>query len=175
MEIWERTRESIENEKFNAVKVAKRNRSANNKNNKASNVSAVELKVSDIAYMKDIKEIKRYYDGILSNHELFIQEAINEGETVPNEVLKEYENLILNPIEKPLSEMTFEEFSKNVYNEKINFFHIRTKEMIVAHVKEYWNRRRKGYYTEDDILPLKNMIDKAIEDEYTMVVYEATS
>ena len=42
----------------------------------------------------------------------FLEDAINEGETVPNEVLKEYENLILNPIEKPLSEMTFEEFSK---------------------------------------------------------------
>ena len=172
MEIWKRTRESIENEKFNAVKAAKRGRSENNKSNSANKVCAVESKISDSAYMKDIKEIKRYYDSILINHERFIQEAINEGKTVPHEVLKEYENLVLNPAKTSL--MNFEDFSKNVYSEKINFFHLRTGMMIVAHVKEYWNRRKKGYCTED-IAPLKKMIDKAIYDEYEMIVYEATA
>jgi len=98
-EFWQKTiKELNEEKKANLRNI--RERSTDIHGVKWANKSEKRSKV------KEITEAKRYHEKLLEIHQERIQEAIDEGKTIPPEVLKDYPGLVAKPAEEAPTDTT---------------------------------------------------------------------
>ena len=91
--LWAKTRAEVEADTKAAVKAAKGERAAGNKQKATPEYAAWRLRANDVKNKAAIEYAQRYGDDLLAVHKERVQEALAEGKDVPPEVLADYPDL----------------------------------------------------------------------------------